>query len=104
MKLLLNPFALVIKNGEQYQFLGEGNAVLTLGLNAEQQKRVDDLVSGDAAEREYLCGVFLPETVDAMVNNQILLENLPDTESIRSRTDAEIPRPFFCAIYRFVCC
>lgn len=88
MKLLLNPFALVIKNGGHCQFLGEGNATLTLGLNVERQKCVDDLVSGEAVEREYLCGVFSPETVDAMVNNQILLENLPDTESIRSRTDA----------------
>ena len=89
MKLTLNPFALVIKMNEIYNFiLSDHTNPLQVELTEKQRKILEKMNKGEFYSYEELSDIFGKGVVDALMKAGCFVSETIDTHSLYSRTNA----------------
>lgn len=89
MKLLLNPYSLIIRENASCHFVfSDLSDKLEIALTSSQNDLLDHLKSGESIEQDELENVFTQNVIKLLVEKGVLVENAVDTSSIFSRTNA----------------
>lgn len=89
MKLLLNPYSLIIRENSTCHFVfTDLSDTLEITLSNSQNELLKHLKSGERMEQDELEAVFTHDVVKLLLERGVLTENETDTNSIFSRTNA----------------
>lgn len=89
MKLLLNPYSLIIRENSTYHFVfTDLSDTFEITLSSGQSELLEHLKSGESVEQDTLEAVFTRDIVKLLIERGVLIESEPDTSSIFSRTNA----------------
>ena len=88
MNLTFNPFSLAAKDGATYSFVGSRPDAIRSFTFTERQQELLALLFDGFVDLQRLREGFGDETVQWMLSNGCFVSELPDTESMDSRTHA----------------
>ena len=89
MKLLLNPYSLIIRENSTCHFVfTDLSDTLEITLSNSQNELLEHLKTGERMEQDELEAVFTHDVVKLLLERGVLTENETDTNSIFSRTNA----------------